>query len=281
MNKPKRMLTQYRLPLCLLALFAAGGAALWLLRSDVFYFFFFFYIGLCLFGGWILYERRWKYARQAVLLGAGLYMLFVLGIMGGENLQIEGFWYCLFTGTFGGAMIHFLAAKLLGPLVFGRAWCGYCCPTAMVLDLFPYHTRQAQRARFGWLRYGLFALSAAFAALLLLLPGPRSQEILFHSFLIGNVLYYVLGIFLLERYRDNRAFCKYLCPVTVLQRPASYYALLRIRCDREKCDGCGACKRVCPMDVDVAEPSRKRRNGTECILCMACVQACPQNALHL
>ncbi|MEE3472965.1 MAG: 4Fe-4S dicluster domain-containing protein, partial [Butyrivibrio hungatei] len=42
---------------------------------------------------------------------------------------------------------------------------------------------------------------------------------------------------------------------------------------------CGKCKRVCPMNVDVTDNSRKRKNGTECILCMECVKNCPKNAL--
>ena len=42
---------------------------------------------------------------------------------------------------------------------------------------------------------------------------------------------------------------------------------------------CGKCKRVCPMNVDVTDNSRKRENGTECILCMECVKICPKGAL--
>ena len=59
----------------------------------------------------------------------------------------------------------------------------------------------------------------------------------------------------------------------------SKYALLRVTCDEEKCVSCGACKRVCPMDVDVTDNSRSRENATECILCMECVKACPMGAL--
>ncbi|MCR5545507.1 MAG: 4Fe-4S binding protein, partial [Lachnospiraceae bacterium] len=41
----------------------------------------------------------------------------------------------------------------------------------------------------------------------------------------------------------------------------------------------GKCKKVCPMNVDVTDNSRKRLNGTECILCMECVRNCPKDAL--
>ncbi|MEI3256863.1 MAG: 4Fe-4S binding protein [Faecalibacterium prausnitzii] len=46
----------------------------------------------------------------------------------------------------------------------------------------------------------------------------------------------------------------------------SYFSLIRLKCDKEKCVSCGKCKRVCPMNVDVTDNSRKRKNGTECIL---------------
>ena len=40
------------------------------------------------------------YARRAAQLLVGLYMLVYLGFICGENMQIEGFWYYLFTGVF-------------------------------------------------------------------------------------------------------------------------------------------------------------------------------------
>jgi NAD-dependent dihydropyrimidine dehydrogenase PreA subunit len=33
------------------------------------------------------------------------------------------------------------------------------------------------------------------------------------------------------------------------------------------------------MNVDVTDNSRKRENGTECILCMECRNHCPKGAL--
>lgn len=34
-----------------------------------------------------------------------------------------------------------------------------------------------------------------------------------------------------------------------------------------------------PMEEDVTDRSRKRVNGTECILCFECVRNCPKDAL--
>jgi len=34
------------------------------------------------------------------------------------------------------------------------------------------------------------------------------------------------------------------------------------------------------MNVEVNKESRKRKNGTECILCYECTKVCPTKALH-
>ena len=53
-------------------------------------------------------------------------------------MQIEGFFFYLLAGFYAGSVIHYLVAKIVGPLVFNRGWCGWACWTAMVLDLLPY-----------------------------------------------------------------------------------------------------------------------------------------------
>jgi len=77
----------------------------------------------------------------------------------------------------------------------------------------------------------------------------------------GNALYYGVGIALALILKDNRAFCKYICPITVFLKPMSYYSLLRVRVDESSCVSCGRCKRVCPMNVDVTDNSRKRKTA--------------------
>lgn len=43
------------------------------------------------------------------------------------NMMLEGFWYYLFLGVFQAATIHYMVAKIVGPFLFGRGWCGYAC----------------------------------------------------------------------------------------------------------------------------------------------------------
>jgi len=248
-------------------LFAAIGVALWLSFDAVFYLFNFGYIGFFLSLGAFLTQRRNRYARNIVQIGVGLYMFGLLGLMMRENMQIEGLWYFLFLGMFQAAVIHYAVAKIAGPFLFGRGWCGYACWTAAVLDLLPYKTPKNGRVkRLGILRYILFGLSFCFVAVLFAFQANNLDHIMYVSFIIGNLIYYIVGIALALILKDNRAFCKYVCPITVFLKPASYFSLLRIRVNQEDCVRCGKCKKACPMDVDMLDNKRSRENGTECIL---------------
>lgn len=248
-------------------------------KNNIFYLFNFSYIGISITLGLVLFAQNYKHARRVVQLLVGLYMLIYLGLICNENMQIEGFWYYLFTGVFEAATIHYAVAKIFGPLIFGRGWCGYACWTAMVLDFLPYKIPDHKRRKIGWIRYIVFLVALVFVAALFIADVANIEDIMFWAFIVGNVLYYIVGIALAIGFQDNRAFCKYICPITIFLKPMSYFALFRIKCDKSKCVSCGKCKKVCPMDVDVTDNSRRRKNGTECILCMECVKSCPKDAL--
>ncbi|MGL5440176.1 MAG: 4Fe-4S binding protein [Filifactoraceae bacterium] len=272
---------KYAAPIFMFAVFEAIAITLWFTLDNIFYFFNFTYIGGFISVGLLLYIKKVKYARRIVQLAVGLYMLVYLGLISNENMQIEGFWYYLFLGIFEAATIHYAVAKIFGPLLFGRGWCGYACWTAMVLDFLPYKHPKEPRRKLGFIRYITFSVALLFVTALFFFHVGNLEKIMFWSFVIGNALYYAVGIGIAVGFKDNRAFCKYVCPITVFLKPASYYSLMRIKVDTDKCVSCGKCKKVCPMDVDVTSNSRKRINGTECILCFECVEECPKNALHL
>ncbi len=149
----------------------------------------------------------------------------------------------------------------------------------MVLDFLPYKRPQNPRKKIGFIRYITFVASFLFVARLFLMHTGDIEKIMFMVFIAGNALYYIVGIILAFAFKDNRAFCKYVCPVTVFLKPMSYFSVIRIKCNKEKCISCGKCRQACPMNVNMTDNSRKRENGTECILCMECVKACPKKAL--
>jgi polyferredoxin len=68
---------------------------------------------------------------------------------------------------------------------------------------------------------------------------PDIEIVMFWSFIAGNIIYCAVGIVMAFILKDNRAFCKYICPVTVFLKPASYFSLLWVKTDSKKCVSCG------------------------------------------
>ncbi len=261
-------LKELRIPLFLLILFWAIAVLLWQSTGNRFYLFNFGYIGTALglgLGVYSVLPRRQKmWGRRLAQFLVGAYMLVFLGFFQRENMQIEGFFFYLLAGLFAGSVIHYLVAKVTGPLIFNRGWCGWACWTAMILDLLPFRHNKAGRLpeQWGQLRYLHFALSLGLVLILWFVFGYRVQEQSLSELYwlaIGNLLYYALGIALACLLRDNRAFCKYACPIPTLQKLPARYALLKIDTDAGKCNQCGICTRVCPMDIRVCGLRQKRQ----------------------
>lgn len=276
----KKFIKDNNISILMWIIFEIIAVSLFISTGKIFYLLNFTYIGTCVAVGISMMAHKKKYARNFVQIGVGVYMLVYLGIICRENMQLEGFWYYLFLGVFEAATIHYFVAKIVGPLFFGRGWCGYACWTGMILDLLPYKTPKDERKKLRWIRYVCFLMSLTFVSSLFIFHVGNLETIMFYSFIIGNLIYYGLGITLAFIFKDNRAFCKYVCPITVFLKPMSYFSYLRVRCDHSKCINCKKCIRGCPMNVDMLDDSRKRKNGTECILCAKCIHECPKKALR-
>jgi formate hydrogenlyase subunit 6/NADH:ubiquinone oxidoreductase subunit I len=109
----------------------------------------------------------------------------------------------------------------------------------------------------------------------------RAAELLWLA--VGNALYYLAAVVLAAAFRDNRAFCKLLCPVPMLQKPAAAFAVMKQEVDIERCVGCGLCEASCPMEVPLLHFAERGQRvlSTECILCSTCNDICPTGAVRL
>ena len=264
---------------------------LWRSTGDIFYLFNFIYIGAAIGVGIGVYSalprKKKPLGRKLTLFLIGGYLLVFLGLLKFENLQIEGFFFYLLAGFFSGSVIHYMVAKIFGPILFNRAWCSWACWTAMILDLLPYKRSSGRiQGKWGWLRYIHFVLSLSIVLLLWFGFGysVESKSITeLYWLLAGNAIYYATGIILAFWLKDNRAFCKYVCPITTILKFTTRFSLLKIRGDSEKCTECGACMKVCPMDIRILDYAKMgfRVLSTECILCQTCVNTCPAGALKV
>jgi len=233
-------------------------------------------------------KKKKQNGRYFTLVMVGIvWMLLFAGLLGRENMQMEGFWFVLFAGSFSSAVIHYTVAKILGPFIFGRSWCGWTCWTVAVLDLLPYkRSRGRAPGNWEWLRYAHFILSFVFVATLWFVvkfrPESNSMNTMLWYF-AGNALYYALGISLAFILKDNRAFCKYACPVPVFQKLGTRFSLIKIDSDAKTCTSCGACNKICPMNIDVMHYAvqGQRVASSECIQCQSCVHVCVPQSLYL
>ena len=58
--------------------------------------------------------------------------------------------------------------------------------------------------------------------------------------------------------------------------------MVKIKIDLERCTGCGTCVDVCPMGVFEIENEKSTvGNADDCIICMACVTQCPNEAIEV
>lgn len=284
-----QFIKKYKIPVGIFILFEMIGILLTGIQKNRLFIFNFSYFGIFVALTVGLMMAGKKNARILCELAVGLYMLVFLGFIKRQNMQIEGFFFFALMGVFMAPVIHYTAGKIIGPFIFGRIWCGYACWIAMVLDLFPYKIPQKQPIKkLRLLRIVVFAVSLAYVIFIYFhYDMTRDTEnilhnmrnIMFTSFIIGNLVYYAVGIAFIFIFKDNRAFCKYFCPVTVFLKPCSYFSLLRIKTNKEKCISCNKCKKTCPMNVDMLDNKFSRTNGTECIQCLKCVQECPKKAL--
>ncbi len=278
------------MPSVIFVAFWSVATLFWQMTGKIFFLFNFGYIGTAIGVGISLYillprEKKPSGRRFAQLL-IGVYMLCFLGLLKKENMQLEGFFFYLLSGFFAGSVIHYLIAKIIGPILFSRGFCGWACWTAMILDLLPYKRNKKGRigARWELLRYVHFGVSLllVLSSWFILKYRPAHMgEAELTLLVIGNVLYFTSAIILAYALKDNRAFCKYLCPITVVLKLTSRLSLLKIDGDKEKCTQCRACSKNCPMDIDVVEYVKlgERILSTECIFCLTCTTVCPENIL--
>jgi hypothetical protein len=115
------------------------ATVLWQSTGEIMALFFFAYIGTSVGVGLGLHaalpKKKKPRGRRLALFLVGTFLIGFAAIQGQENMQVEGLFFGLLTGIFQAAVVHYLIAKIFGPILFGRLWCGWACWTVMVLDL--------------------------------------------------------------------------------------------------------------------------------------------------
>lgn len=247
-------------------------------------------LGPCLAAYGLVATRHKQFVRKMVLLSGGLSIL-SLPLLGRVNVDLEAFFMLLLLGSGGAAIGHTMVTVIAGPIIFGRVLCGWGCWRAMALEWLPIRGSPGRRGGYwGMLPYCSLLGSVAIAGFCVFVrrESPGGTPGMMHTAGLGTsativALYYAASIALGFAMKDARAFCKYACPSAAILKVTSRLAVFKMTANRALCDACGACSRVCPMDIDVARCVIEERHvgSGECILCQRCAQACPASALRL
>lgn len=215
-----------------------------------------------------------------------LFTLFYWGVIfiyKKTSLQLSQVIFDLAAGVFAGAVTHVAMSKVFGPLLFGRGFCGWVCWNASVFEMLPTRKRKSYVSeKYYVLRYVVLVVLLVVPFLLLAAGfGFQGHGAQFKWLLIENGIVYVIGIGMTFVLGDKRAFCKYLCPSAALMTITSQASLLKVEKNHLKCNKCGICEQVCPMDVPILSyiATNQRVSHPECILCTECVKHCPRNCL--
>ncbi len=128
---------------------------------------------------------------------------------------------------------------------FMKPWfCKYICPSGTILAGWPLVSlNPGLQGQIGWL-FGWKSLLA-----------------------IGIVV----GAIFIPRF-----FCRYLCPLGAFYGLFNKFAFFRLSYQASACIQCGACKRTCPMGIDMP----RQNQSAECVRCGRCAAVCPTNCLH-
>ena len=256
------------------------------------FFFVFIPIGASISLGVFINKYKPYMGRKISLTIIALVLLLFLGVYQHENLQIEEtviyFAYFLSTGIFTRVLIHYSIAKVFGPLLFGRGFCGWGCYTAALLEWLPINKNKKIPKKYTYIKYPVLILSLLIPFILVVngydyinkhIELPKTDQFLW--FLVGNMIYYVVGILLAILFKKRRAFCKIWCPVSLIMKLPTRISIVKISPTGNKCIECGKCNNVCPMDVDVKKYIRNKKKvlSSECILCGECSKICPEKAI--
>jgi polyferredoxin len=212
---------------------------------------------------------------------------------------VETLWHWVTTGEYV-PKIHpsslvLMVGLLLATLASGATFCGWICPFGTLQDAL---TSLRQRLRIPaidvpekvdrWLRYGRFVTLA-----LILYMTISSVKLWFADydpyrtiFGLGWLFEFnlaeqwpayavALGI-LAASFAIPRFWCKYTCPLGGLLSLVSHISILRIRRTDATCKSCALCSRPCPVGIAVEKANPLV--STNCIGCLACVEACPRHS---
>jgi len=232
-----------------------------------------------------LLTSRWLQIIFTVFAMILIYIVILTSLLGtkmsGRNFGVLMMW----------AVWLFLLVAILTPFL-GRIWCTIC-PLPFFGDLIQrrsffnpstgktngynnhfhgFFLKWPARLQNNWIKLIIFLLLATFSTTMV--ANPRVSAF--------AVIMLILVPTIMAVFWELRAFCQYVCPVSVFVGPFSRMSILALRNRAQQvCDDCMAtyCKRgnikgwACPYNLNAGEI----KENTDCGLCLECLRSCTYN----
>lgn len=160
--------------------------------------------------------------------------------------------------------------------LLGRVYCGWICSINTVLRAITWikkklHIKSLKTPEFltkPWVRF--LALGLFVAIFIFIMVTGKKLPVLPILFTIGVILTFFF---------PESLWHSYLCPYgTIIHIPALKSAHC-MSINAEKCNNCGACKRVCPSKAIEKNENHHEIIKGDCLVCMDCSISCKQNAI--
>lgn len=198
-------------------------------------------------------------------------------------------------GIITGSFLTFTSLFILS-LFFGRAFCGWACPTGGVQEYcFAINNQKTRGEKYNWIKFFIFVPWIVIIASMAILAGGLTtidplfmtkygisisepfMYVIYYGILITTILVAILA--------GKRANCHYFCfiaPFMIIGTEIKNFIRwpsLHIKSNKKLCVGCNICK-DCPMGINVKENVlADDMQDLECILCGECVSSCPKGAI--
>lgn len=187
-----------------------------------------------------------------------------------------------------------LVVAIVYAVIGGRAFCGWVCPVNLLLegtDWLRQKTgvsvaeRTVPRHAKVWVALAVLVVSAAVSLPVFEALSPVAavnRGILFGA--TAGVV--TLGaVVLVEFFWSRRVWCRALCPLGGFYEMLGKAGVVSVSIDHDACTRCGACQKACIADPVILEEPVAGRDAIvragDCMVCGACVDACPHGALRL
>lgn len=178
----------------------------------------------------------------------------------------------------------------------GRVFCSFVCPINMVTDAAS-RLRQIMNIKGGahfnrntryWILLMTLVVAVVTSSIAWELVNPVS--LVHRGIIFGSVttLLIMAALFLFDFVISRHGWCGHLCPVGAFYSLLAKYSIIRVSAvNRERCDDCLDCYRVCPEE-QVINPALKgagKGNGPvildlNCTNCGRCIDVCAKDVFR-